>query len=277
LFSTAGVSAPTTYEELLAVVPKLTVRDGNTIVTSAIALGTSTNIEHFSDIVSLMILQNGGSLSNPTVKETEEAVSFYRKFASPGDPMYTWNSLLDNSLSAFASGRLAMMIAPSWRAFDVAAINPNLKFKIEPVPQLPGTQVTWASYWVEGVSSKSKNQRQAMQFLKFLTSKESVVKMYDEASKTRLFGEPYARVELGSRLLPDQFAGAYIKQAQTAQSFPTASKTHDAGLNDRMVKYMEDAITSMTENTAPQKALSTMAQGFAQVLGTFGLQSAQAP
>lgn len=271
LFTQAGLTPPQTYEDLLSIVPKLTVKNGNTIVTSAIALGTTNNIDNFSDILSLMILQNGGKLTSPTGREAEEALVFYKKFASPSDPMYTWNNLLDNSISAFASGRVAMIIAPSWRSFDIKNLNPNLRFHIEPVPQLPGNTITWASYWVEGVSSKSKNQKQAMTFLQYLTSKEAAVKMYSEAAKQRLFGEPYALVELGSSVSTDPFVGAYIKQAQNARSFPLASLTHDNGINDRMVKYMEDAINSVDQNISPSEALNTMSQGFQQVFSSYGL------
>lgn len=271
LFTAAGLTYPQSYEDLLSVVPKLTVKNGNDIVTSAIALGTTNNIDNFSDVLSLMIMQNGGKLTDPTGREAEEALVFYKKFATVSDPMYTWNSVMDNSIAAFANGRVAMIIAPSWRALDIKAINPTLRFHIEPVPQLPGNTISWASYWVEGVSSKSKNQKQAMLFLQHLTSKDSLVKLYTEASKKRLFGEPYALVELGNSISSDPFVGAYIKQAQNARSFPLASQTHDNGINDRMVKYMEDAINSLEQDVAPTQALDTMSRGFQQVLSSYGL------
>lgn len=275
LLASAGVSPPKTYEELLSIVPRLTVKDGNSIITSAIALGTANNIEHFSDILGLMITQNGGSLSKPTGQEAEEAVVFYRKFATPSDPLYTWNELQDNSVSAFANGRVAMMFAPSWRAFDVRRINPNLQFHIDPVPQLPGSKITWASYWVEGVSSQSKNQKQAFAFLKYLTSQESAKRLYAEASRSRLFGPPYALKDLGLELESDPFVGAYIKQAMDARSFPLSSKTHDNGINDQMIAYMEDAINSIIQGTSPTQALTTMSQGFQQVLSRFGLATSR--
>jgi multiple sugar transport system substrate-binding protein len=271
LFTAAGVSPPQTYEDLLSIVPMLTVKDGDAIITSAIALGTTNNIEHFSDILALMILQNGAKLSNPTGREAEEALIFYKKFSTPSDPLYTWNSLLDNSVSSFANGRVAMIFAPSWRVFDIKAINPALRFRIEPVPQLPGNTLTWASYWVEGVSAKSKHKKQAMAFLQYLTSKDAVIKLYTEASKQRLFGEPYALIELGSSVASDPFVGAYIKQAPHARSFPLASLTHDNGINDRMIQYMKDAINSVDKNVAPSQALNTMAKGFQQVLSSYGL------
>lgn len=277
LFAAAGVAAPTTWEELLNIVPKLTVRNETTILTSAIALGTTGNVEHFSDIVGLMMMQNGARLSAPTGAQAEEALVFYRKFANPADPVFTWSDAMDNSVYAFASGKVAMILAPSWRVFDIKQINPALRFRVVAVPQLPGNTVTWATYWAEGVSSKSKFQQEAWEFVKYLTSREATTKLYLEAAKTRLFGEPYARVELGSTLLDDPYVGAYIKQAQTAKSFPLASRTFDNGINDKLIKYMEDAINTLGQGTAPTAALETAANGFRQVLGSYGLSTGAAP
>ncbi|MBI3576986.1 extracellular solute-binding protein [Candidatus Gottesmanbacteria bacterium] len=277
LFAAAGVKVPTTWEEVLNVVPKLTVRTGDTITTSAIALGTWGNVEAASDILATMMLQNGANLVNPTGKEAEETLVFYRKFATPADPVYTWNDTLDNSMYAFATGRVAMILAPSWRAFDIKQINPNLRFKIAPIPQLPGSTVTWASFWVEGVSAKSKYPEQSWEFIKYLTSKEGATKLYTEESKIRLFGEPYARVELASTIADDPYAGAFIKQATSAKTFPLASRTFDNGLNDKLIKYMEDGVNGLAAGSAPAAVLRTMSSGFQQVLSQYGLVSAAPP
>lgn len=271
LFTAAGLTPPTTWEEVLTIVPKLTVKNDTTITTSAIALGTTNNIENFSDIIATMMMQNGANLTNPVGKEAEETLIFYKKFSNPADPVYTWNDTLDNSYYAFANGKVAMILAPSWRAFDIKQINPNLRFKIVPIPQLPGNTVTWASYWVEGVSSKSKNPQAAWTFLKYLTSRDAATKLYSEEAKTRLFGEPYARVDLGSTISEDPFVGTFIKQAPNARSFPLASRTFDNGINDKLSKYIEDALNGMTAGSAPTAVLETASAGFRQVLATYGL------
>lgn len=276
LFATAGVTPPTTWTDVINIVPKLTVKNGSTLVTSAIALGTASNVEHFSDIVALMFMQNGASLTKLSGKEAEETLVFYKKFSDPNDPLYTWSDGIDMSVSAFAAGRVAMILAPSWRAHDVKAINPNLRFKIVPVPQLPGNSVAWASYWVEGVSSKSKYQMQTWEFVKYLTSVEGATRLYTEGSKTRLFGEPFSRIELANTIAEDSFTGAYVKQATFARSFPLASRTYDNGINDKLIKYLEDAVNSMATN-APSKVLETASLGFRQVLSTYGLITAAAP
>ncbi len=277
LLTTAGVKPPTTWPELLEAVPSLTVKTDTQIMQSAIALGTTGNVENFSDIVGLMLMQNGARPATPTGKEAEDTLMFYRKFANPTDPVYTWNETMDNSIYAFAMGKVAMIIAPSWRAFDVKQINANLHFKIAPVPQLPGNTVNWASYWVAGVSAKSKSQAAAWTFLKYLTGRTAMTKLYAEESKTRLFGEPYARVDLASTLSGDPYVGGYIQGAPTAKSFPLASRTFDNGINDKLIQYMTDAVNAVGQGTAPTSALQTAASGFSQVLTSYGITTGTAP
>jgi ABC-type glycerol-3-phosphate transport system substrate-binding protein len=271
LLAAGGVKPPTTWPELLDIVPRLTVKTETQIQQSAIALGTTGNVENFSDIVGLMMMQNGARLVSPVGKEAEDTLMFYRKFANPSDPVYTWNETMDNSIYAFASSKVAMILAPSWRAFDVKQINTNLRFKIAPVPQLPGNTVNWASYWVGGVSAKSKYQSQAWIFLKYLVSRDAMTKLYGEEAKSRLFGEPYALVELGSTLTADPYVGAFIQEAPTAKSFPLASRTFDNGINDKLIQYMTDAVNAVGQGTAPAGALQTAAAGFSQILTSYGL------
>lgn len=277
LFATAGVSEPTTWTDVINLIPKLTVKNGAAIVTGGIALGTANNVEHFSDILALMFLQNGANLANPVGAEAEGTMVFYRKFADPSDPLYTWSDGLDNSITAFANSRVAMMVAPSWRAHEIMEINKALRFHIAPVPQLQGNNVAWASYWVEGVSSRSKNQEAAWELVKYLTSAEGASKLYTEASKVRLFGEPYARMDLANGIMTDPYAGAYVKQATFARSFPLASRTHDNGLNDKLIQYATDAVNGMANGGSPTQVLTTMSQGFRQVLTSYGLTAVKEP
>ncbi|MBI5018799.1 extracellular solute-binding protein [Candidatus Gottesmanbacteria bacterium] len=277
LFATAGVTPPTTWTDVINLIPRLTVKNGTAIVTSAIALGTTNNVEHFSDILAVMFIQNGANLKKPIGKEAEGTLVFYRKFADPSDPLYTWSDGMDNSVSAFAAGRAAMIIAPSWRAHEIAVINPKLRFHIAPIPQLQGNAVAWASYWVEGVSAKSPNQEAAWEFVKFMTSKEGAAKLYTSASATRLFGEPYARVELANTIADDQYLGAFVKQAVYARSFPLASRTFDNGINDKLIKYLTDGINGMTNGGSPTQVLTTVNQGFRQVLSSYGIATEDEP
>lgn len=273
IFRAAGLTYPTIWEELRTTAVKLTAKDQDgKIRTAGVALGETSNVEHWSDILGLMMMQNGVDLTNPTGNLAEDALTYFSLFSKGADK--TWDETLDNSILAFAKGQVAMIFAPSWEAFEIKNINPTLSFKILPMPQLQGTNITWASYWVEGVWQKSKYQDEAFEFLSYLTSKEVMTKLFAEEAKIRLFGEPYSRIDLGPTLVNDSYAGAYIKQAANARSFYLCSRTFDNGINDKIIKYFEDAVNSLEKGVSPTAALETASKGVQQVLSTYGLATA---
>ena len=180
-----------------------------------------------------------------------------------------WDETLPPSTYAFATGRVAMYFAPSWRAFNIKEINPNLQFKIVPVPQLPGSKISWASYWVEGVNKKSDYEKEAWKFLKFLSTKETMQKFYSEASKTRLFGEIPSRVDLADLYQSNPYVAPFLEQASYAQSWYLASRTWDNGINEKMIKYYEDAVNDVLGGKEAKEVLQTCAQGISQVLSQY--------
>jgi len=267
--SDSTLKIPTTWDNLRQTAYKLTVRDERGNPTRAgIALGTATNVDNFSDILGLMILQNAGNPGKPDTEAVTSALKFYTLFATQDR---IWSDQLPNSTYAFATTKTAMIIAPSWRAIEVKAINPQLNFKLYSVPQLPGTNISWATYWLEGVSKKSVNSAAAWEFVKYLSSREVLTKMYNLASKTRLFGEPYPRQDMASLLQADPFLGAVLSQAISAQSWPLSSRTFDNGLNDKIIKYYEDAINSYLNNQPEKDITQNLTQGVTQVLSQYGL------
>ncbi|AKM79818.1 MAG: hypothetical protein UX85_C0001G0024 [Candidatus Beckwithbacteria bacterium GW2011_GWB1_47_15] len=265
----ADLKIPTTWDNLRSTAFKLAQKDakGNLLV-GGIALGTTNNVDHFSDILGLMILQNGGDPTKPDQTTVTSALKFYTLFTTQDG---SWNEKLPNSTLAFADEKVAMIFAPSWRALEIKALNPELNFRLYPVPQLPGTNITWATYWLEGVSKKSDSQAAAWDFLKYLSSKETLLKMHDLAGKERLFGEPYPRQDMTAAIQEDPFLGAIITQAVSAQSWPLADRTFDNGLNDRLIKYYQDAINSYLKNEPEKKITDTLSQGVSQVLSQYGL------
>jgi multiple sugar transport system substrate-binding protein len=271
IFSTAGKAPPTTWEDLRKTAFELTVRDqkGN-IQTAGAPLGLTSNVDHWPDILAVMMLQNGADLSDPTDKLAADALLFYTLFYRSDR---IWNESLPNSTQAFASGKVAMYFGPSWRINDIKAINPNLDFGVLPIPQLPNSTTTWASYWAEGVSAKSENKSEAWELIKFLSSKESLEKMYAAAvASGRPIGEPYSRTDMADLSQNDQLIGAYIRQAPTAKSWYLSSLTHDNGINDRIIKYYEDAVNLTSQKADATTALQTAAQGIAQVLSQYNLK-----
>lgn len=270
LFKSAGISTyPTTWDDLVNVARQLTVKDENGKITqSGAALGTYDNISHASDIISLLMVQNGADLTNlngPAAKSASDALDFYTSFAK-GDTK-VWDDSLDNSKTAFEEGKVAMYIGFSWDIFELKAANPNLQFVIVPVPHLQTRNSTIASYWVEGVSAKTKHPKQAFSFLQFLTSKGTMEKLYAAESKTRSFGELYPRSDMTSLLKDNSLIYPFVSQGKDAVSSIFASDTYDAGVVDSLNKYMEDAVNSiLNNNTSAASAVETLAAGVAQKL-----------
>lgn len=276
ILKAAGEKPPDTWEKMRKVAQNLTVRDPNgRIRTAGVALGTTNNIEFWSDILGLMMLQNSASIINPQGANAEDALAFYSLYARKPDN--TWDATLDNSVLAFAGEKVAMIFAPSWTALEIKAINPQLDFGIAPVPQLPTVNTAWATYWVEGVSSKSQNQLEAFEFLKYLSAKENVTRLYSEEAKSRLFGEPYARNDLAATLKGDGYLDAIVTQGPYAKSGYLSSRTYDNGLNDRIIKYYENAVNDINRGSSPVAAIETARRGITQVLSDFGLAEKPAP
>lgn len=273
IFKAAGVTQPPgTWTEFAQTAAKLTVRDtaGN-IRTAGAAIGTATNVDHFSDILALMILQNGGDPKSPIDAQSIDAVDYYTKFAKGENRV--WDEAMPPSTIAFAGASLAMYFGPSWRAIEFKNANPLLKFKVALVPQLEGQEVTWASYWAEGVSAKSTHIKEAWEFINYLQTDEVMVKLYTEAVKSpgRFLGEPYSKISLASKLATDPIVGAFISQAPNAKSFPMASRTYDNGLNDQIIKAYEDAVNSIARGTPTKNALETAAKNIDNIFGRYGL------
>lgn len=280
IFAASGAKAPVTWEELRQTASSLTVKDKDGLIqTAGVALGTTANVDHWSDILGLMMLQNGADLANPAIcsKQGEEevclgpdALTFYTLFNKTDG---VWNNTLPTSTQAFAGGKLAMYFGPSWRVFDIKALNPNLKFQIAPVPQLPETNITWASFWVEGVAQKSKYKKESWEFLQYLSSAETLEKLYAAASNVRPFGEIYPRKEMADKLKTNPMVAPFIEQAPNAQTWYLCSNTYDNGLNDRMIKYFEDAVNAVNAGKTAKEALQTASQGVSQLLSQYGIGS----
>jgi len=266
---TANAEPPKTWNDLKQLAPKLTIRNGNKIERAGLAIGNATNVDHFSEILGLLMLQNGANPAEPTSDKALEALKFYTDFYTQD---HVWSDTLPNSTISFARGDVAMIFAPSWRAHDIIALNPNLAFAVVPVPQLSSNKVTWASYWVEGVNAQSKNKDASWKLIKYLSSQEGQQKFYSNASKERTFGEPFSRVDMAGQLADNQYTAPYLADAPFAKNWYMNSATHDNGLNDQIVKYYEDAVTGIVNGkTTPQSAMSTVAQGVQQVLRQYNL------
>lgn len=269
IFTHAGASVPTTWDNFITVAKALTVKDPNgKIQTAGAALGTYDNVVHAPDIISLLLLQNGANLDKlKGSNNAKDALSFYTSFAQADGGV--WDGTLDNSLLAFERGKLAMYFGYSYDILAIQAASPDLKFTVHPVPHLPGRNMTIASYWIEGVSNRSKHQKEALEFMQYLAQKDTQAKLYTEESKTRAFGEPYARNDLAEGLKQNTFLAPFFGQFQTAVSSFFVSNTNYDEYNGALNQYLANAINSILQDTSVDSALETLDQGVAQVRNTF--------
>ena len=269
MMTAANSEPPSTWAEVKTLANKLTVRDGDNLKRGGMAIGNASNVEHFADILGLLMLQNGADPANPSSKESQDALAFYTNFVKEDK---VWDDKLPSSTVAFARGDAAMMLAPSWRAHEVKAMNPNLNFGIVPLPRLGDDRLAWASFWAEGVSSKSKNKDKSWELLKFLSSKEIQQELYSAQSQIRSFGEIYSRVDLANELAGDELVSPFLEDAPSASGWYLSSYTHDNGVNDLLIKYYGDAINAVLSGKSVEDSLTTVNQGTQQTLRQYGVK-----
>lgn len=279
LFQAAGQQVPTTWDEFNTAAKELTSKtpDGK-INKAGAALGTYTNINHAPDVVSLLLVQQGVDINNIANFTQKEAggLSYYGSFALSDKNV--WDKTLPNSLLAFSKGDLAMYFGYSWDVFEIKKLNSNLKFKIYPVPSNQGIKTTIASYWVEGVSAKSANPKEAMEFMHYLAQKDTAQKFYTETTKSRAsgeFGELYPRKDLQSSLQDNELAYPFVQGLDQASSSFFASNTRDGetGINSLMNSYLQKAVDALTPDpNSGQSVIDDLNNGVAQVLGKYAEQ-----
>lgn len=267
LFKNGGISEyPTNWDDLYTVAKQLTVKDdaSGRITQSGISIGTYDNVEHASDIVSLLLVQNGANLTNlsSTKQNASDALDFYTNFAK-GDSK-VWDENQENSKIAFSKGKVAMYIGYSWDIFEIKQQSPTLPFVIVPVPHLGARDATIASYWVEGISSKTKYPKESVEFLQFLTTRQMMEELYAKESKIRLFGELYPRSDMASLLKDNALIYPFVQQGPDAKSTIFASNTYDGAMTDELNKYLGDAVRSVLNNTSSETAVESLAQGVQQ-------------
>ena len=231
LFNAAGIAEPPkSWTDFKNDVLKLTkLSASGDVLQSAVAMGTTNNVDRSADILQVLMMQNGTNMVDERGRiafhvippNTEDgvfpgldAVRFYTDYANPVKETYTWNDTFPSSLQSFAEGRSAMMLGYSYHIPLVKASAPKLNFGIAELPQIDqGKQANLANYWVETVSKSSPNQDEAWSFLAYATSKEHAMSYLAEARK------PTALRSLMSEQIEDEELGPFVNQILTGKSW----------------------------------------------------------
>ena len=229
LLDKAGIALPPeTWTEFVEAVKKSTrfSRDGS-IVQSGVAMGTGKNIDNAADILAMLMMQNGISVTtgqrvdfasgldranenHPTI----QAMRFYTDFARPTKDVYTWNEKMGNALEEFARGKTVFYIGFAYDKPRIQARGPQLKLEVVPIPQLaPGAPANIANYWVESVVKKSKFQDEAWDFIRYVSQPENV-KRYTDST-----GQPSPLRAQVAEQQGDPAMEAFASQILTAQNW----------------------------------------------------------
>lgn len=261
LLNAAGIpQPPKTWNDFQEQVIKLTRYDAKgELLQSGAALGSADNVERSTDILSTIMAQVGVNMTNSQGRvsftnkvNTGEtgysaairALGFYTDFSNKGKEVYTWNDAQPNSLQAFISGQTAFFFGYAYHAPIIRTNAPRLKFEVTGFPQLTGDNVAkayFANYWIEAVSSSSKNKNWAWDFLLFATSDEQAAKYLNRAQK------PTAHKNLIKGQLSDEFLGPFAEQVLLARNW---YEGEDVGA---METALRELITQFTNGVSEEQ------------------------
>jgi ABC-type glycerol-3-phosphate transport system substrate-binding protein len=181
------INPPATWEAVVNdIIPAMVERDYNrNIIRSPLAFGEYRNINNGFAILSMLLLQGGSALVaerpdkyqmllNTTAAGTglpfENALTFYTNFASPSNPLYSWNRALALDRDEFLGERLVLYFGKGSEGRSLASQNPNLNFDIAEVPQGATANVrrTYASFYGLALLKSSANKNGAFTVLQAL-------------------------------------------------------------------------------------------------------------
>ncbi len=253
-FRSVGQEAPpTAWEEFRRLALDLSIWSGdNELVRAGAAMGNASNIEHFSDILGMMFSQAGVRIPADLDKEAaQHALMFYTNFIKEDK---IWSTSFPEATDAFANGQVSMIFAPVWRIIDIKKASPQLNFGVASVPQAVSAQpASWASFWMDAVSTSCEHPKVAWDFINFLASDEQQLYMYNEYARARGVTVPYSKASLNADLQLDTILKPVITDAPYAKSAEIAAR---AG-NRRQETALKDAVEAVLRGDDPSLALTT--------------------
>lgn len=191
----AGIAAPPkTWQEVSALTEQFTVRDDRGNVTeSFVALGGLRNMANLTEVVSTLLMQTGdkivsydsardmyyASLGGDEGSTAASALAFYVDFANPAKDVYSWNSALPLSRTAFEAGTVGLYFGLASEYDGIARRNPHLEFGVAEVPRLAagkGADI-FGRYYAVGILNASKNINTAYSVAFTLLEEENALRL----------------------------------------------------------------------------------------------------
>ncbi len=266
LVDSAGIAElPTTWDDFDADVARLRVEDAQGQLTQAAAAigGSNASIANATDILYLLMLQNGTEMTTPNYSSAVfangnnnadpglDAFNFYLQFSNPGSPYYTWDDSMGDAEDSFVQGKTAILFDYASAINDIKQKAPFLDIGVAPMPQPTNASVfvNYPNY--EGLAVARYGQvASAWDFVITLATTQSEVAMYNNDT-----GTPPALRSAIQANANDPVMSVFGTQALTARSWHEVNATE---IDDTMNAAIVSVLNGSSDST---KALQTAQSG----------------
>jgi multiple sugar transport system substrate-binding protein len=255
------VTPPRTWTDFDNDIPALRAVNAEGQIAQAAAAfgGSETSIANASDLIFLLMLQNGtqmtasdnstvsfddgGGAGDGTVSPGLAAFNFYLQFANAGSPYYTWNDSLGDAEDSFAQGKTAIIFDYASALATIKEKSPFLDVGIAPMPQPDNATISinYAKYTGLAVSKNSASVVGAWSFLINLTTSLANENIY-----TADTGEPPALRAAIQADLTDPNLAVFAEQALTARSW---HESNSESFDNTMNTAIQDVLNGSADST----------------------------
>ncbi|WP_410495609.1 ABC transporter substrate-binding protein [Cellulosilyticum sp. ST5] len=237
MFEEAGITPPTTWEELESAAKALT-KDG--------VVGLS--LQNGIDRVQPFFYSNGGSMledGKPTLNNPKniEAYEFWLSLLKNGYAQTPQQLGVGWDGDAFAGEHVAMTVEGTWMIANLQEIAPDLEYGVVPVPQKeqPASMQFTVAY---SMSKSTKNPDVAKDVIKFLTSEEQQ-KLITDAG--RAMPSRKSSLEAFVQAWPDRKVFAEAAPVASEFNYGVISSTVVAEAAKAMEKLLLDSSITVKE------------------------------
>lgn len=270
LLNNAKIFEPaSTWPELATQIQNnhLTVTDADGhLVRSGVALGTANNVPYASDLLQLLMMQNGATMVSAEQRAAFNqsagltALNFYTSFAQSQKTTFSWDGNQTNALDAFTQGKVAYYFGTlaDRTKIEASGINWSVSQMLHLSSQGDNDAASGSTRYIDvarypvlmvsKASSSSGRATQAWSFLQFASQSANVPDYLD------VTGGLSAQKSLLTKQKDDPKFAIYAGQLLTARTWyhGTAGSSLD--------QYFKDLITSVVSGrSSAQEALNLAA------------------
>ena len=266
----ANVIYPKTWQEFVDTAVKLTKKDQNGHI-SQYGVAFSNEDWQVVDPFLSILFSNGGKYLSSDMKKSlfnskegvealDAELALFKKGATD-----TNGNFFD-----FGKGKVAMVIAPPWVKAGFKANFGNNFEKIVGVASIPvyKNPATSGYNWFTGVMAKSKNKKEAWDFLKWFTmetqSQTNTTRFGDLLADT-IGSIPARKIDFDSHkeVLGDFFTSEYVNQMKYAVAEPNVNRSSEI-----KAILVEEILSAWSGKKTSQNALDSAASRIDKILTT---------